>query len=48
MTAPSIAGLLCPACVLIAYMMLVIALKNDAANFRNRWHEEDEEDDNDA
>lgn len=40
----SLGGLLCPASLLIGYMIILIGYQTDAAKFTNHWDEEDDDD----
>lgn len=42
----TIGGLLCPASMLIAYMIIIAAYQSDAAKFTNRWDKDEDEDEN--
>ena len=44
MTPDTFTGLLCPACIMIGYVMLIVALRETDAKFINRWDEEDDDD----
>lgn len=41
----TLGGLLCPACLMIGYMILLGAFRSDAAKFTNRWDKDEDEDD---